>query len=101
MLTFPDIMARLGHRRVPLVKLDIEGYEYGTLEEIIQANYGVRQVMVELHPDAEIGGKRWLQMFTRLFDAGFQVHAHGSRDVLFLACSRSLLRVVVIIRQEP
>ena len=43
------IMQKLGHVYVDLLKLDIEGTEYGVLQDIVRQNLDVRQLYVEFH----------------------------------------------------
>lgn len=43
------IMDRLGHQRIDLLKMDIEGAEYEVLHNILQAPLDVEQVLVEFH----------------------------------------------------
>lgn len=43
------IMAELGHARVDLLKMDIEGAEYAVLEDILAAELPIGQLLVEYH----------------------------------------------------
>jgi hypothetical protein len=40
---------RNGHREIDLLKIDIEGAEYGVLEQILRDRIAVRQLLVEFH----------------------------------------------------
>jgi FkbM family methyltransferase len=43
------VMAELGHRRVDILKLDIEGAEYGVLHDVLRSGLDVEQILVEFH----------------------------------------------------
>ncbi len=42
-------MARLGHSRIDVLKMDIEGAEYGVIEDIVRTQIPVGQLLVEFH----------------------------------------------------
>jgi FkbM family methyltransferase len=42
-------MARLRHSRIDVLKMDIEGAEYGVIEDIVRTQILVRQLLVEFH----------------------------------------------------
>lgn len=46
-LSLPDAMRRLGHRRIDLLKLDIEGSEYGVAESVAALGLDVGMVCIE------------------------------------------------------
>lgn len=56
---FQTICRRLGHARVDVLKMDIEGAEYLVLREILSDSGGIRpaQLLVEFH--------HWMKPFTR------------------------------------
>ena len=43
------IMRELGHARIDLLKMDIEGSEYGVIEDLVARALPVRQLLVEFH----------------------------------------------------
>ena len=43
------IMAILGHAKVDILKLDIEGAEYGVLTDVLRCDLAVEQILVEFH----------------------------------------------------
>jgi FkbM family methyltransferase len=43
------IMAELGHRRIDVLKMDIEGAEYGVIEDIARSHILPGQLLVEFH----------------------------------------------------
>jgi len=42
-------MRRLGHTRIDVLKMDIEGAEYGVIEDLVRENIPIRQLLVEFH----------------------------------------------------
>lgn len=52
MLSMPSVLSHLGDRRVDLLKLDIEGSEFGLLMDSPEWLDRVQHVVAELHPDA-------------------------------------------------
>lgn len=48
-LSLPTLMAKHGHTRIDLLKMDIEGFEYGVLDQILAQRIPVRQICVEFH----------------------------------------------------
>ena len=44
-----SIMQDLGHARIDVLKLDVEGAEYGALADLITSGVDVRQILVEFH----------------------------------------------------
>jgi FkbM family methyltransferase len=68
------IMGRLGHTRIDLLKLDIEGAEYPVLEDIIAAGIPVRQLLVEFHHRfPTVGRARTISAVKLLKDHGFRI----------------------------
>lgn len=47
--TLATIMKGFGHARIDLLKMDIEGAEYGVVDNIISADLDIRQILVEFH----------------------------------------------------
>lgn len=51
------VMAALGHSKVDILKLDIEGAEYLVLRDILDCRLNINQILVEFHPS--IGASRF------------------------------------------
>jgi FkbM family methyltransferase len=47
--TLPTLAGELGHARIDLLKLDIEGAEYAVIEQIVAGSLEVKQLLVEFH----------------------------------------------------
>ena len=43
------LVTRFGHHHIDLLKLDIEGAEYGVINGLLSSNIDVRQILVEFH----------------------------------------------------
>lgn len=48
-LRVATIMQRLGHERIDLLKMDVEGAEYAVIEDMLSCGIEPRQVLVEFH----------------------------------------------------
>lgn len=48
-LRLPSLMRSVGHRRMDLIKLDVEGAEYDVLQDLLKMDLDVRQLLVEFH----------------------------------------------------
>jgi FkbM family methyltransferase len=48
--SLPSLMGELGHDRIDLLKLDVEGAEYELLDLVASGELGVKVLCVELHP---------------------------------------------------
>ncbi|GAB4143829.1 MAG: hypothetical protein Fur0037_11540 [Planctomycetota bacterium] len=44
--------ARLGHRRIDVLKIDIEGCEYEALPDVLSSGIDIRQILIEFHHGA-------------------------------------------------
>ena len=72
------IMSRLGHERIDLLKMDIEGAEYDVIEDIVSSGVEVDQILVEFHHRFdEIPLSKTVEAVERLNAAGFRI-AHVS-----------------------
>jgi FkbM family methyltransferase len=78
----PSLMAELGHDRVDLLKLDVEGAEYEVLESVLDADVRLQILLVEFH---RTGSRhRMTSMVDRLQTTGYRpVHLDGN-DVTFV-----------------
>lgn len=84
---YAQVMNELGHKRVDLLKFDIEGSEWELLEHILQypVEYAPRQLVFEIHtegasprwvPTETVAGKNRVavnKLFLRLHDFGYRV----------------------------
>lgn len=83
MWTLKETMAQLGHTKIDILKIDIEGYEWEVLEQMFDDNVlaedvaVVGQLILEVHfehRDDSTANLEHLQLMDRLHDeAGFQL----------------------------
>lgn len=67
------IMKRLGHDRVDVLKMDIEGGEYGVIEDILASDIRPMQLMAEFHHDMyAYTQKDTHRALMALYDAGYR-----------------------------
>jgi len=67
-------MARLGHGRIDLLKMDIEGAEYSVLRDLMKDNIGVGQLLVEFHHRLScVGTYKTKAMLSSLHDYGMKI----------------------------
>lgn len=86
--TVSSLMRKFGHTHVDLLKIDIEGAEYGVLEAIMESGAHIRQIAVEFHNGVLPGIPRSLTIRTliKLYRHGYRiVHKGGSNHTLCLA----------------
>jgi FkbM family methyltransferase len=78
----PTIMSRNGDSSIDLLKMDIEGFEFDIVNQILDRNIPVRQLCVEFH--------RWLRpgatltTVLRLYRAGYRIIYKQYGDFTFL-----------------
>ena len=68
------IMKMLGHEQIDLLKMDIEGAEYGVLADMLTCGIPVKQLLVEFHHRwQQIGVERTKQAIRALNEAGYRI----------------------------
>ena len=81
------IAEKLGHDRIDLLKMDIEGAEYEVLEGLLNSPVLPTQLLVEFHHRfVEDGLQRTYDVIARLRDAGYGIFAISEigREISFL-----------------
>jgi FkbM family methyltransferase len=72
------IMAELGHDRIDLLKMDIEGAEYGVIADLVERALDIDQILVEFHHRFDsVPPARTAEAVRRLNSVGFRI-AHVS-----------------------
>jgi FkbM family methyltransferase len=76
MKTLEDIAAQLGHKKINVIKMDIEGGEYRVLETLLKTQLPIDQILVEFHERFFENGK---ELTTKIVDLmrskGFEIFA--------------------------
>lgn len=68
------LMRELGHRRVDVLKMDIEGAEYDVIEDIIASSVVVDQMLIEFHHQLPgVPVSRTLQAVERVRGGGYGI----------------------------
>jgi hypothetical protein len=68
------IMKTLGHSRVDLLKMDIEGAEYGVLADLLVSKIRPQQILVEFHHRwPEVGSDKTCVAIRNLNQAGYRI----------------------------
>ena len=56
--TLSSLMKKNNHKKIDVLKMDIEGAEYDVIEDIVKNKIDVGQILVEFHPHFEKGGRK-------------------------------------------
>jgi FkbM family methyltransferase len=85
------IMAQLGHDRIDVLKMDIEGAEYDVIDDLLSRQLQVRQILVEFHHQfAEVGFEPTRRALENLHRAGYRVFAfsESGREISLIRSAR-------------
>jgi FkbM family methyltransferase len=80
----PTIMAKLGHKRVGLLKLDVEGAEYDVVADLVACADKIDQLLIEFHHrmfDAAGGLEKTRKALQMLQEAGFALFYRSPRGL--------------------
>jgi FkbM family methyltransferase len=68
------IMTELGHDRIDILKIDIEGAEYDVIDDLIRERIPVKQLLIEFHHRfPTIGVKKTKDAIRMLKEAGYRI----------------------------
>lgn len=84
-MTLTDIMKKLDHSRIDVLKIDIEGAEYQIIDDLVQQVANIGQLLIEFHDrmfPAETPSKSKAAM-QRLESAGFELFHVSRRQTEF------------------
>lgn len=81
-----EIMERHSKSSVDLLKIDIEGFEYQVIQNIIFEKIPVKQICVEIHQGFEFGKTRWdrWRLIYLLYRSGYRLIHYDGWDHTFL-----------------
>jgi len=76
MKCFKDILNELGHKRIDILKMDIEGSEFEVIDSVLSASIEITQILIELHERFFVDGKtKTTKLLKILKDNGYKVFA--------------------------
>jgi FkbM family methyltransferase len=81
------IMHMLGHTAIDVLKLDVEGFEYGVIEDFLTENILPRQVLIEFHHGIyNIGNDKTKAAVDRLHESGYHIFyiSNAGREYAFV-----------------
>ena len=68
------LMQKLGHSRIDILKMDIEGAEYKVVEDILEADFEISQILIEFHHRfSNMGIEKTRQSIRKLNSAGYKI----------------------------
>ena len=74
MIRLATAMRQLGHTRIDVLKMDIEGAEYAVLEDLVRERIPVRQILIEFHHRlSPIGAGRTKHILSLLEGYGMKI----------------------------
>ena len=78
------LMAERGHDRIDVLKMDVEGAEYGVLDDLLAADIPIGQVLVEFHHHfAGVGLGATVRAVRSLNAAGYRIFHISERGLEF------------------
>lgn len=84
-----DFMKKQNHKKIDLLKIDIEGAEYRVINDIIKNKIPVNQIAVELHHRFKnIGYLKSIKLFISLKRAGYKLTYKHIDDYTFIRTIR-------------
>jgi FkbM family methyltransferase len=87
---FKALTQMLGHTRVDIVKLDIEGAEYEVLRDILKSKVQIGQILVEFHHRwKEVGPSQTQRVLKELTAGGFMLAAVSSSGTEYTLVARA------------
>lgn len=79
MKSISEICAELGHNKVDLLKMDIEGSEYSVIEDILSSKIPIGQILVEFHDRFfDNGRNKTIEAVNQLNKYGYQIFASSA-----------------------
>ena len=74
MKSLNDIALQLGHKKIDVLKMDIEGAEYQVLESVLKSGLQMDQILIEFHERFFPDGKmRTISIKNMLKDHGYEI----------------------------
>ena len=100
------VMKMLGHDRIDVLKMDVEGAEYDVISDLMASEVVIKQLLVEFHHRwPNIGVAKTRQAIRKLSDAGFRIFdvSPTGEEYSFQRCDKPLssLRFATILQDSP
>jgi FkbM family methyltransferase len=74
--SFNNIVNELGHKKIDVLKMDIEGSEFIVLDSLFEANVQIGQILIEFHDRIILDGKQKRKIAEKKLRAeGFEIFA--------------------------
>lgn len=85
-VTLENLMQQKEIHHIDLLKIDIEGFEYEVLHQLLDHQLDVRQICVEIHHGPTFGKSRWQKwkLIFRLLLSGYILIHHHQWDHTFI-----------------
>jgi len=75
MKSWEDIVNTLGHKKIDVLKMDIEGAEYNVLDNILISSVLINQILIEFHDRFFEDGKlRTINAVKKLKEHGYEIY---------------------------
>lgn len=87
MKKFSEIVHDLGHQKIDVLKMDIEGAEYNIIPEILNSGIEIKQILIEFHHRmVKNGGDLTKKSIQLLKENGFELFAYSdtSEELSFI-----------------
>ena len=81
--TVKDLMSKLGHKKLDLLKLDIEGAEFEVIDNLVKDNLDIDVLYIEFHEIEDFIDKT-IECVNKLSTIGYHVIDIKKRDILFI-----------------
>lgn len=79
MKSFKDIVDKLGHKHIDVIKMDIEGSEYEVLDKIIDSDITIDQLLIEFHDRLfDLEKYKSEEIVKNLIKNGYEIFASSS-----------------------
>lgn len=73
-----DILAELGHKKIDVLKMDIEGAEYDVIPDILETQVQISQILIEFHGRV-LGHQKTIEAVELLKKHGYEVFGISER----------------------
>ncbi len=74
MKSFEDIIEKLGHKNIDVLKMDIEGSEYEVLDSILASKVSITHILIEFHERFFADGKdKTIEIVNKMKKNGYEI----------------------------